>query len=250
MRSLSSSNLRLLAIAGFALSFGGSPAAAEVVLVPLIIKTPGVFGQNGALWVTDFTMENYGEVPWWQSGVNAHCSFDGFGLLPHTTFKNPFCAPAGGVGALLDIGDDHLIRLQLRVRDVNSEAVEYGTEIPIIRGSDVLTGASAILDVPSASGFRRTLRIYNISRTESFRFSIKFRPLLSDDVVFETTRELLPSRGAFTSVAILNDADLPILAEYDTVKLEIVPESDEARYWWFISLASNTTNELTIATPQ
>ncbi len=243
-------SLVLSAVFLFAFSSWSSPAAAEVVLVPLIIQPPGVFGQNGALWGTDFTMENYGEQPWWQSGVNAHCSFDGFGLLPHTTFNNPFCAPAGGVGALLDIGDDHLIRLQLRVRDVNSETVEHGTEIPIIRGSDALTGASAILDMPSASGFRRTLRVYNISRTESFRFSIKFRPILSDDVVFETTRELLPSRGTFTSVAILNDADIPNLEEYGSLKVEIVPEADDVPYWWFASLAGNSTNQLTIISPQ
>ncbi len=250
MRPSFSKKLLLPAVALLTLSFGGTAAAAEVVLVPLIIYPPGSPGQNGALWVTDFTMENYGDREWWESGVAGYCGFSGFGLGPHSTFKNPFCAP--GIGALLEIDEDQLIRFQLRIRDAASAEVCHGTEIPVVRAADALQGPSTILDLPATHAFRRTIRVYNFSRSVPFRFTLKIRPLLSTDAVFESTHEVPRSwPPVVPSLVRLDDGtEIPNLDEYGTVKIEIVPESDEGLYWWFISLASNTTNELTIATPQ
>ncbi len=251
MRPSFSKKLLLPAVALLTLSFGGTAAAAEDVLVPLIIYPPGVPGQNGALWVTDFTMENYGDRAWF-GPFAAACSIDGVALSAHSTRKNPFCPPVTGEGAVVGLDEDQLMRFQLRVRDVNSSAVSRGMEIPVVRESDWLRGSSAILDIPSGEGFRRTIRVYNLSYTEPFRFTLKIRPLLETTVVFESTHVVHPpTHPAVTALVRLDDGDtLPDLQAYGDLKFEIVPDLSDAPYWWFLSFASNTTNELSIATPQ
>ena len=56
--------------------------------------------------------------------------------------------------------------MNLRVRDVTREGLNFGTEIPVVRAREFRSSRVTLIGVPADSRFRNTLRVYATGLTD------------------------------------------------------------------------------------
>jgi len=89
--------------------------------------------------------------------------------------------------------------------------VDSGTEVPVVRERNLLTAPATLTNIPLLNN-RLLLRVYDISGAPA-----QFRVLLAKDAA---------------------------------VRVEVTPMTPGSRYWAFVSATNNTTNHVTLVTPQ
>lgn len=239
------------------------------VLVPLYFDKP-VNGALGSVWTTQFSVYNSGSAPvqlGWCSVLsdNEACVTPGTAdsqiAAGATSTTLPAFTPAFNnavPGRQLNfetVSDDQL-SFGLRVADTSRGGLNAGTQIPVVRERDYFQGTVRMPNVPIDSRFRLTLRVYEMGLTASAVtvrvFDQQTNALLGSHE-FQLTA---PTTGAFRfEPAYLQLADLSSIVPTATplpsiVRVELEPSSKEARYWAFISITNNETQQLTVITPQ
>jgi hypothetical protein len=153
------------------------------------------------------------------------------------------------------------VSFSLRIQDLSRQALTWGTEIPVVRESELFTSTLQLFDVPTDDRFRQALRVYDPDAGE--QSLVRLDIYSSDDELITTTTLALaqpppmacsvPSGVAcFPSTAeVLSLTDrFPELLAYYLVRVAITPLTPELRFWAFVSITNNETQHVTIITPQ
>ena len=170
------------------------------------------------------------------------CVQQGFSeLAPHTT-KRVDLLHSGAV--FLYVSDD--VFVQLRVHDLSRQAESFGAEIPVVRLSEMKTTPGAILDIPNDPRFRSTFRVYAFWPNAPSDLVVRF---VNDDTGAsrEERFHIEPSTLGW---------DEPIAApplyrqfsDFEATRIELEPSTPGLRYWAFVSVTNNETQQVTTLT--
>ena len=246
---------------------GGADAGYEQVLLPIYIRD-AVDGANGSRWKTDFRIRNDGnetvQLAPWECPINMACP----PVFPLTYFleggrslHNPenFAVTSGSnPSRLLYISEPSDVSMSLRVADVSRGSLNAGTDLPVIRASELLTGNAQLLNVPMTDpNFRVLVRLYDVAYSQS-AFTVRlFRVDADRDEAIHTVvlNATTPYSGPFRSEAAYAQLDITGLlvlrkAWPEALRVEIEPRTPGSRYWAFASVTNNTTQLVTLVTPQ
>jgi hypothetical protein len=242
----------------------------EQVLLPVYLDTV-VDGAGGSRWATDFWLRNNGPnivifAPF-PCPPGEACP----AVVPLTTTLPPgrsyrglppnFSQGTTNPSRRFYLSRDGAARVSmgLRFADLSQGTLNGGTDLPVIRESELLTQQAQLFNVPLNSNFRVLLRLYDVAHSAaSFRVSVyrqevgEAQPALhSFDLVVTT-----PQTGPFRTEAAYAQFDVSSLLALDhvqwpeTVRIEITPLTPASRFWAFASVTNNTTNLVTLVTPQ
>lgn len=245
------------------------PAAFERVLLPVFFFGAGAHGSE---WTTAALAFNDGPA----SIELANPVFEG----------NPMCPAVCGCSARKDVrpretsavcqgfasttglliypprnGADFL-RYLLRIRDVSREADSAGTDVPVVRESDLRPGRVVLLDVPGDSRFRTALRVYDVMARDGVEVRMQIYRAgspggaLVDRVVTlsQPIRTLVYDPfPAFPAYAYVSDPvlEVPVMSpRAESFRIELTALPPLERFWAFVSITNNDTQQVTLVTPQ
>lgn len=218
--------------------------ADERLLLPVYVQTRGAFG---SLFVSELTAFNDTDQTQLVRGLVIPCitspcppDTSGISIPPHHTFTGFF--PTGEPGHLVTIADGARVEFNLRVRDLSRREDSAGTEVPVVRESDFLSRVN-LLNVPAEANFRRLLRLYSGVPIDA-RITIRSQ---GDDSVLSTATVHLAGGGLETP-AYAEFRDFP--ASISPLRIEIEPIDPAGKLWAFVSVTNNSTQEITLVTPQ
>jgi hypothetical protein len=237
----------------------------ERILLPVVTRGP-INGANGSRWEAVVTVHNNGDVPLtmykancatFPPGASKFCAQAPFlELAPHTTQR---IEPNGYPAFVLNVSPDaQNLLVETRIRDLSREADSFGTEIPAIRVPQMKTGKGAILDIPHDPRFRLMLRVYGdwngggdlvmrfvnetTGRSRDERFPIKagdgLNPLDDGD----------PAAAPALYGTIADFDAWPEMQDAARMRIELSTTNESARYWAFVSVTNNETQQVTILT--
>lgn len=137
----------------------------------------------------------------------------------------------------------------LRVADVSQDALDHGTEIPVVRRSDFDDKRIVLLGIPIDARFRNTLRIYGLSNAIGY-VNVTVGNELMQVPLNPSTDRYTPAYASFTDFPL--PSELPAGQNTITVTVE-VPRLGvflpPLPIWAFVSVTNNETNRITVITP-
>jgi hypothetical protein len=238
------------------LLFASLPAVAQIdpalerILLPVAtVDTPGAFG---SLWHTEFWARNDGDT----GGFIMPLARSEASLTPHVDMQPPiFLASPGfppGQFVFVRRIDAPKLRFNLRIRDISRETQTWGTEIPVVREDEFYTGSLTLMNVPTGTRFRQTLRIYAVSPTPAV-VRMRVVPLQSVNAIADEDVELAAGDSLGMVPAYLQislSERFPNLAASQPVRIELQAAKPDLELWAFVTVTNNDTQEVTTATPQ
>ena len=248
---------------------GGAEAQYEQVLLPVYLDGT-LNGANGTQWRTDLWLRNNGGenaalAPWTcpEGQVCPPVHPLTFMLLPGLSLHNLpafFQPPTGNPARLLYVNRSSAsnVSFGLRFADVSRASLNGGTDLPVIRETELLTRPAQLFNVPlEQTAFRVLLRVYDVAYTTS-----KFRVTLYP----QSTGNDVPIHSAEVTATTHQTGDFrtePAYAQFDVtdllrlertwpeaVRIEVTPLTPGSRYWTFASVTNNDTQLVTLVTPQ
>lgn len=248
---------------------GGAEAGYEQVLLPVYLD--GVLnGANGTQWRTDFWIRNNGTdnaalAPWVCPAGQAcppvhpltYMLQPGLSLHNLPAFLQP---PTANPSRLLYVGraGAQHVSFGLRFADVSRASLNGGTDLPVIRESELLTRPAQLFNVPlNQSAFRVLLRVYDVAYTISkFRVTV-YPQSTGNDAPIHSAELTTTSRqtGDFRTEAAYAQFDVTDLLRLErswpeAVRIEVTALTPGSRYWTFASVTNNETQLVTLVTPQ
>jgi hypothetical protein len=238
---------------------------AEMILLPVAIPI-SVRGAFGSEFVTELTIFNGSPQTVFVEGVEfPRCPV--VGCAPptlgagNTLITRPGSFGTSNVG-LLRIAPRtaaDAVVAQLRVQDISRQATTWGTEIPVVRERDAVSGPLHLLDIPADGNFRTTLRIYNFTPASS---AVRVRifdvtstgfsdPYASGELIREadvTLTQLSPSAGV--SYAVLSIDGMVGTRIGRRLRVSVVPSATDMKLWAFVSVTHNESQHITTITPR
>ncbi|MDQ3281884.1 MAG: IPT/TIG domain-containing protein [Acidobacteriota bacterium] len=236
---------------------GPVPPAYERILVPILV--PPVHGAFGSKFHTELHL----------GSKRAGYLLYGLDLLtcpiPEQTvcepIPSPFTIPGGAQlasfehvqmngrpGRFIYVAKDSAndVAGNLRVFDVTRAALNFGTEIPLVRGRDFDPVQLTLYGVPADPRFRNTLRIYGV---EAIAVKVTVEGHAPVEVVLHGGDSLYePAYGEFTN--------FPATGGPFRVTIEPPPPTGgvsppiEYPVWAFITVTNNETQVISTITPQ
>ncbi|HXI12007.1 MAG TPA: hypothetical protein VNM92_05105 [Thermoanaerobaculia bacterium] len=176
-------------------------------------------------------------------------------LRPLETRVGPvvtFHSVVGLPGTLIFTSTPEQLSFSLRLFDpLKPEAM--GTDVPVIRESEMLRGKTDLLGVSVSERLQVTLRIYG------GKVGSRFVVRIFDDA--ETLRKVMTATTGATvtdgehiirpsSVQIDQLETLPELAGLNRVRIEVEPEDPEGKFWTFVTVWNKQTGQIMTVTPQ
>jgi hypothetical protein len=237
------------------------PLFAETERVLLPIFSPTVFGAFGSRFNTELYIGNPSAHPVTIHNLEFGCidvcappypPEAPYVLGPGEQVEPNGLIPTGKPGRFLILeGEDvDAVSMNLRVRNVSENAVDYGAEIPVVRESEFRINEIVFYGVPSNPNFRNMLRIYSMAPVD-----------VLVTVEHELVQDPLPVRVRLTGVTDILDPAYGVFTAFPkqvgAVTVRIVANPDfvsllpiEIPLWAFITITNNTTNAISIITPQ
>lgn len=262
--------LVLLLASSDALAQGRSDFRA--VLIPVYDSGPGAFG---SVWTSDLRIYNDSEQEaQFQNFVHvAPCQLGApcpAHVPPKTVVR--FGYFPNQIGGFLIYEPKALgssLHYHLRVRDENRQHQTAGTEIPLVYEHEFRSDAFFLLDVPTTSDVRVTLRIFSLA-FEGAEVLVRFltqpeptsenfepRPQLLSQAGVRVTRPpgsdtddpVFPLRPSFARLDNL-PARFPEIAGHSKIMIRIASLNPSIPVWAFVSVTNNATQQFTTITPQ
>jgi hypothetical protein len=237
-----------------------TPDDVERLLVP-ICPPNAQEGRFGALWGCDMWVRNSADAPVVFSRGNPQISLPGGGLAqldPHAT--QHYSGAARGAIYNVEKAYADQVHLSLRIADQNRRPVNQGTEIPIVRERDWLSKSADLLDIPTDPAVRQTLRVYDPEATGQTSVRVSVYPFYYADVEPLATAELELRGGEiqsgqwhrFPDYAEIPDlvAAFPQIATEERLRVTVEPLTPGMRFWAFITITDNATQQVTVVSPQ
>jgi hypothetical protein len=221
-----------------------NPAFYERVLFPVFWSGAGRFGSQ---WQSEATLHNGNEVPIEPADPSIFTNL----AIGTTAVATADSSRPNGLVEVLPRQTDAAVDFGLNVRDLSRDATDLGTQIPVIRESQLFARPFSIANVPNDPRYRVTLRVYDLDGPSTFGLH-----------VFSGTTEVLPSSivlGADAALknggaAVIGDflAQYPQLAGKGSLRIEIDPliRSGARAAWGFVSITNNDTQQVTVISPQ
>lgn len=241
-------SFRLIAITIALLA--GSVAAEERYLLPVFVDVPGA---HGSMFRSDLTLFNAGSTAAVR-GFGPECTtacvlpprLIGFTADAGETYKE--FQKVGGPGLVIKTSGD--VRMNLRVRDTSREQLSAGTEIPVIRESEMIDGPVYLLGVrPEVSIFRNRLRVYSFAPGRvRVVFVREADSVTLDQVTLDLTSRDVAADVAEFYPAFAETADFPVTGS--SIRVHVEPLVGLDGLWAFITTTNNETQEITVITPQ
>jgi len=241
------------------------------VLLPIYLETRTP-GSNGSIWQTDLWLRNHGTEPVqiapWPCPADEVCPAIfplTKALLPNEALHNllPFFRlPPAIPGRLIYLSRNGSrevkdVDVQLRIADVSRDALDAGTELPIVRDEELKTATAHLLNVPLDARFRLTLRVYDVTPSPT-RFNVRVYSLQegTQSTLLLTTgiEATSPQSGEFRDLPSYGEIgdlgrQLPAGAPR-ALRIEVEPTTAGSRFWTFVSVTNNDTQHVTVVTPQ
>lgn len=221
----------------------------ERILFPMLTEVSGV---NGSLFRTETSISN--PKRWFVETYNEIVPFVcidypcGNRMAPGELVKFSGGDYPHGVALLTPRDAAPDLAFALRARDVSRKAEGFGTEIPVVRESEMYINRElALLGVPVSSGYRAKLRIY------AFGPSAFGGPYAGIRLQHGGTNKTI---GLTRTCSGTDCASTPYYAEYDLPAGNISREnvyvrtSDQTLVWAFVTVTNNSTQQITTITPQ
>jgi hypothetical protein len=222
----------------------------EHVLFPILFNAPGA---NGSDWKTETTISNprmwtvatYNEIQPGQC-IDGPC---GERLAPRQKVEFTGGEYRGGVALLVPRAEARFLAFASRVRDVSRVAEGFGTEIPVVRESEMFdNGTLTLLEVPRDPRYRTKLRIYSFDEdgTAGTVVAQAAATGAKTSTPFTLTRNCVGS--ACAAIPAYAELDLPSGREGERVNL-YVEMPGHSLAWAFAAVTNNDTQQVTIVTP-
>jgi hypothetical protein len=226
----------------------------ERILVPVLSSGPGAFGSQ---WTTDVWVENANEhdVMFFRSPFQAGPCASPIGCpvpVPAGEVKKiEFGQWPGGLYLYPPRGSGDDLRINALVRDLSRQTEALGTEIPIVRENDFKSRV-VLLNVPSDARFRVALRIYAHPNSRPVRVPVRIFRMNGSQPFVERVVDLMPRFNgsepmSFTFGDILTQLQI---FSADPMWIEIGGDSMTADIWAFAAITNNTTQHVTVISPQ
>jgi hypothetical protein len=230
------------------------PSAFERILFPVLFDAPGA---GGSLWRSEAAISN--PNPYFVENFNTlepivcityPC---GERLAPGAYVRLNGGAWPHGVGLLVPRVEADELDFSLRVRDVSREAQGFGTEVPVVREKDlILDEPISLLEVPLDPRYRVKVRIYAWDPQESIDLPAIQVVNPETNAVKATHHVTLRSCGdqhTCATTPAYAELDLAPGAAGERVTLYVrMPAGAPA--WAFATVTNNTTQQVTVVTPQ
>jgi hypothetical protein len=240
-----------------------TPADVERLLVPLC-PANGQEGRYGTFWACEMWVRNSADVPVvFSHGPNS--GLPGGGLIqidPHAT--QFYSAGLRGGMYIVEKAYADQVHASVRVADQNRRPVNQGTEIPIVRDKDWLSMPLDLLDIPTDPAVRLTLRVYDPDSTHQASVRVSVYPFYFADVQ-PLAEVVLVLRGGDRSSDPSSDpwyvlpdyaeipdlvAAFPQIATEERLRVTVEPLTPGMRFWAFITITDNATQQVTVVSPQ
>ena len=243
------------------------PAIFERILLPIAYNG---FGAFSSWWRTDLNIFNANPV--FFSSIDAFRPL--FYFQQCSVEACPGSLPAGGSADALDpLTKSPSGMLLMPQRDLASglrfsyraweafqsaKGLSSGTELPIVRERDFRTGRLSLVNVPLDHHSRVALRLYG---PDSEGMVVTVRVYAAGDPKPAIAQKSVrldapacstdPCDAAFPSFAVISDLEqfFPETSQLDRVRIEVEPVV-AYRFWAFVTITNNTTQNVTIVTPQ
>jgi hypothetical protein len=245
------------------------------VFIPLrLVELPGAFGTR---WSTDLAIWNQSDRPaavfsqlciWTcQCGPQAGC-VPRIEVLPGRQYPEELVSgndEAGFVPGLfihVESAVADRVAFNLRLFEESQRDTEFGIEVPVVRERDFLTLETWLVNIPVGDSSRAHLRIYGLeSPSGTAVVRVRIYPDDADGPSYDETVVIpvadfeltIPKPGDFNAIVpgylamLLTDE---MTADADVVRIAIEPVTAELRFWAMASVTSNTTQNVTLVTPQ
>jgi hypothetical protein len=252
----------------------GQSSEYETILLP--VATKPLSGALGSLWKTEFVIVNNGAVDLdpnlptrdvypldSECGVQPPCP--PIPKLRAYTAQFPllFLRDGGPPGVLLHVRRSFLgdLAFNLRTQDLSRQSLTWGTEIPVVRESDLSITNIVLANIPLDERFRQALRVYDVDSRASSTVRVRVFPLETSVALVDTTLDLTrpstnPCVGSqeecYPSYAEIQNfsARFPALLGHGSVRVQIDSQTPGLRFWAFVSVTNNETQHVTTITPQ
>lgn len=230
----------------------------ERLLVPIVY--PGdIPGAYGSLWRTELAGFNGSNSNFVLPDPTETCTFFDLRCPWYIEGKRQFVpkVPTDGhvPGRLLYLagpGDPRRVQIDVRVRDVSRESESHGTELPTVLENDAF-GVGEVIglpNVPMGPFYRQKLRVYDLEgargRTVTVRIEVAGREPVR--LTLTTTTEPSGDYPLYPGYAELDLDTIPALAGASAATV-VVETPLEGRFWAFISITNNVTQQITTMTP-
>jgi hypothetical protein len=235
-----------------------TPDDMERLLVPICIAKEGRFG---ASWGCEMWVRNSADVPVVFSKGRPHISLPSGGLAQIEAHATQFYYEAPR-GAIYNVEKAHAdqVHVSLRIADQNRRPVNQGTEIPVVREKDWLSKPVDLLDIPTDPAVRQTLRVYDPEATGMASVRVTVYPFyyvdvepLAEVVIALRGGEILSGQWhRLPDYAEIPDlvAAFPQIATEERLRVTVEPLTPGMRFWAFITITDNATQQVTVVSPQ
>lgn len=206
----------------------------ERVLFPVLFNARGGHGSD---WQSEALMASTSQVwhvPTFTDGVfrpDEIRTWPGQPQYPH------------GTALLVPRSESNQLWFALRIRDVSRVAEGFGTEIPVVRDSQMFPGTMTLLDVPLDPAYRVKLRIYAFGDMETDDLG-----RISGFGTFAMRRSCSSVAGC-ASTPWYAEVDLPVRGNDERANLYVTPPAGASLAWAFAAVTNNDTQQVTIVTP-
>lgn len=230
----------------------------ERVLIPVAVKN--LAGNFGSLWSTDIAVYNASNAQIHiEDCIPEACSVPptqnpplGTGTTRYLNYQYLFDAPAAIVWVpKAEVGGLHF---SARFRDILRQEQTFGSELPIVRESEIGTGPLHILDIPTDRRFRVNLRVYDLDARRNNNISVRVISMngeeslsLSAPVAMHISEEQESELYGYAQVSL---DSLIATSRFPAVRIEVSASDPATRLWGFVSVTNNDTQQTTIVSPQ
>lgn len=206
----------------------------ERVLFPVLFSAPGA---NGSLWRSEsvivqpreFTVEFYEAI---DPALGTAIGAESRRALAGGNHRN-------GAVLLVPRREADALAFGLRVRDVSRVGEGYGTEVPVLRERDMITGPLTLLDVPLDPQYRVKVRIYAYDDASAGTLIVDDGTKASE-IAFTAARDCVACADAAYA-----EVDLPTAAAGARANV-YVRLQNAAPSWAFATVTNNVTQQVTI----
>lgn len=220
----------------------------ERILLPIFAgETPGAFGSR---WKSELWIYNDNDEP---AGIGYLFPPDAGTISPKSS-RSAVGDDRSQVRVItVLVKDAARLHFNLRIRDLSRQMQTAGTEIPVVRESDLRSGKVVLANVPVDGKGRQTLRLYQLLEAGQRPGSLHlrfFRIGNVPDVLFhEETVTLVAPDYSFLAYAQFGPIPTEVL-DGSVVRIEIEPLSGNMKYWGFVTVTNNETQHVTTISPQ
>jgi len=226
-------------------------AQSERILLPIFTRP--VFGAFGSEFHTDLRIRNDANHSVLLQGLDGGCTVlcpvppPAFELGAGQEARPEDFVLDGTPGRFISVAAEDVpaLSMNLRVHDVSRSALNFGTEMPIVREDDFFINRIVLLGVPTDPRFRNTLRIYTAFPT-SLIVRVGDGPAVEVHVTGGGT-DFEPAYAAFTNFPV-NAGTVRVTVEVDPSIVTLLPI--EVPMWAFMTVTNNETQAITTITPQ